>query len=516
MSETRLLEDAGTAEDVRGRLRKGFRRFDVFFLLLCSLVGLDTIGSLASAGHEAFTWLLILAVLFFMPYGLIVAELSATFPLEGGQYTWTRLAFGRFTAGVAQLVYWLSNPVWVGGTLSVVAMRTFEQFVHPLPGIWAYIAGLVFIWAGVLATSVSLEFGRWVPAIGAIARMVLLGFFFVSTVIYGITRGVQSFSLGDFRPSYLGFLSLVPVIVFTFVGFELSSSAAEETENARRAIPLGVLRSGALSFVMVAAPIAGILLVLPGSQVSGLGGFIDACKAVFTVYGGHLDADGTVRLSGFGAVVGSLSAIGLIIGLFTSGVSWALGESRAQAVACSDGAGPRFFGALSRKRGTPVRINVLSGVLASGVLVAALNFTGGDTGKYFSAGLNLAISMTLIAYLTVFPSLPVLRGRFPELARPFTVPGGRIGGWLASILTTAIAAFTMCQLIWPGIGIGWFGSSGSPDDALPAGFAGQRLAYELTQIVPLAVFLSIGVVFAVIGRVQRKRALARTDQEASS
>ncbi|WP_169736662.1 APC family permease [Pseudonocardia spinosispora] len=499
MSEPVALADTTDQRTTRTP-RRGLGRFDVFFLLLCSLVGLDTIGSLAAAGHEAFTWLFVLSLLFFVPYGLIVAELSATFPLEGGQYTWTRLAFGRFVSGVAQLVYWLSNPVWVGGTLCVVALTTFEKFVHPLPGLWTYLAGLVFIWAGVLCTSVSLAVGRWVPAIGGIARIVLLGFFFVSTVVYGVQRGVQELNLSDFSPTYLGFIALVPIIVFTFVGFEVSSSAAEEIENPHRTIPLGVLRSGVLSFLMVAAPVAGILLVLPGAQVSNLGGFVDACKAVFTVYGGQINADGTVTLTGFGAVVGVLAALGLIVGLFTSGVSWALGECRAQAVACADGAGPRYLGVLSPTRGTPVRINVLSGLLASAVMVAALNFTDGDSGKYFSAGLNLAISMTMVAYLTVFPTLPVLRRRFPDVARPFTVPGGRLGGYVVSVLSTSIVAFTLSQLLWPGVGIGWFGSSGSPDDALPSAFEGQRWTYEVTQLVPLALFLAIGVAFFLIGR----------------
>ncbi|HEX7827446.1 MAG TPA: amino acid permease, partial [Mycobacterium sp.] len=105
------IDEPDVQEVSTGRLRKGLRRFDVFFLLLCSLVGLDTIGALASSGPEAFTWLLVFSVLFFVPYGLIVSELSATFPFEGGQYTWVRMAFGRFVASVAQFVYWLSNPV---------------------------------------------------------------------------------------------------------------------------------------------------------------------------------------------------------------------------------------------------------------------------------------------------------------------------------------------------------------------------------------------------------------------
>jgi len=39
-----------------------------------------------------------------------------------------------------------------------------------------------------------------------------------------------------------------------------------------------------------------------------------------------------------------------------------------------------------------------------------------------------------------------------------------------------------------------------PDDALPDSFAGQRWTYRATQLVPLLVFLGIGVVFVLVGR----------------
>ncbi|MBU3066679.1 APC family permease [Nocardia sp. NEAU-G5] len=498
---TTSIDSIDFLSETKTKLKLGLRRFDAFFLLICSLVGLDTIGSLAASGPQAFTWLLVLALLFFVPYGLIVAELSATFPVEGGQYMWCRLAFGRLVAGITQLVYWLSNPVWVGGTLCVVAIETFSKFVHPLSGAWTYLVGLAFIWAGVLSTSVAVRVGRWVPLVGAWARMILLGFFFVSTLVYGFRRGVQHIVWHGFSPTYAGFVALIPVIVFTFVGFELSSSAAEEMDQPQRTIPLAVLRSGVMSFLMVALPVAGILLVLPAKQVTNLSGFIDACKAVFTVYGGEINADGTVHLSGLGAVVGVIAALGLIVGLFTSGVSWALGESRSQAIACADGAGPRFFGVLSDRFGTPVRVNVLSGVLATVIMVAALNITHGDAGKYFSAGLNLAISMTMVAYMVQFPAAAVLRRKYPQAARPFSVPGGRLGMNAAAVLTTAIVVYTMVQLVWPGLGAGWFGN-GAADDLLPSAFTGERGTYEITQLVPLAAFLLVGLIFVAIGRKQ--------------
>lgn len=494
---------AGWGEQ-RTLLRKDLRRLDVLFFLICTLVGLDTIGSVAAQGPQGLTWMAILAVAFFLPYGLLVAELGAAFPVQGGPYVWTRLAFGRLTAGVNQFLYWISNPVWVGGSLCIIALTTWQEFFTPLPGVWTYAAGLAFIWGGALAVVQSVRIGKWVPIAGAVARIVLLGFFLVSVVVYAVRNGVHALPAGEFTPTYAGFVALVPVLIFNYVGFELPSSAAEEMRNPRRDIPLAIFRSGLASLLLYGGPILGILFVLPGDRIGSLGGFIDACKAVFTVYGGSIAADGTVTLTGFGAVCGGIAAAGLIVGLLTSGVTWAMGAHRAQAVACADGAGPAWLGRISEKHGTPVRVNLLSAVLASALFVIALNLTGGDGEKYFAAGLGLTICTTFISYVVTFPSLAVLRRKYPDVPRPYAVPGGRAGARLVSALATAFVAFTVIVLIWPGFGVGWFGTAGNPADSLPASFAGQRLQYTLSQVVPLALFVAIGLVCYGLGARTRR------------
>src|SRR2546423_1774892 len=88
-----VLDSPDAAEEKR-KLQKHFGRFDLFFFLICTLVGLDTIGTVAKSGAQGFTWLAFMAVAFFVPYALLTAELGSTFPQEGGPYIWTRMAFG--------------------------------------------------------------------------------------------------------------------------------------------------------------------------------------------------------------------------------------------------------------------------------------------------------------------------------------------------------------------------------------------------------------------------------------
>ena len=51
-------------------MQKHFGRFDILFFLVCTIVGVDTIATVAQGGGEAFTWMMIFAVVFFVPQAL--------------------------------------------------------------------------------------------------------------------------------------------------------------------------------------------------------------------------------------------------------------------------------------------------------------------------------------------------------------------------------------------------------------------------------------------------------------
>src|SRR6201990_2914341 len=99
------------ALEEKAKLKKHFGRFDMLFFLICTLVGLDTLGSVAAHGAQGFTWLAFLSIVFFVPYALLTAELGSTFTEEGGAYIWVKLAFGRFTAAIQSVLYLLSHPI---------------------------------------------------------------------------------------------------------------------------------------------------------------------------------------------------------------------------------------------------------------------------------------------------------------------------------------------------------------------------------------------------------------------
>ena len=411
----------------KSKLQKNLRRFDLIFFLICTLVGLDTIGAVAKNGAQGFTWLVFLALFFFVPYGLLMAELGSAFPFEGGPYVWCRLAFGRFTAALVTVLYWFSNPIWLGGTLTILAVSAFSDFFTPLHGFAKVLFSLAFIWFAVVSAIVSFRFGKWIPSVGAFTRMAVLGFFTLSVLLYAIRNGVHGFGLSAFSPGYAVFIAAVPVLIFNYVGFELPSSASEEMLDPRKDVPRTIAWSGLGAILLYGIPILAVLLILPTSRMTGVGGFLDAIKQVFTVYGGTVAQDGRVTLTGAGKILGAVAAIAFIWALLSSGTTWLMGADRTQAAAGFDGAAPRALGRISRRFGTPITVNLLSGISSTIVMLLAFWLSGGDAEKYFAAALGLAISTTTISYLGVFPALARLRYTHPDAHRPYRIPGGTAG-----------------------------------------------------------------------------------------
>jgi glutamate:GABA antiporter len=485
------------------KLKRHFGRFDILFFLICTIVGVDTIASVAKGGGQAFTWMMALAVLFFVPQALLFSELGTAFPQEGGPYLWTRLAFGYLAGAVNNLLYWVTNPVWIGGTLAISCIGAVETFFNggnALATPMLYVISLIFVWLSVLAAIMSFSKGKWLPTAGAIARFAVLGLFTISVIIYAVKHGAHGLGAGDYKPSFSGFVLLVGVLLFNYVGFELPSSAGEEMVNPQRDVPFAIARSTIGSILLYALPVLGILVVLPTSAITNFTGFTSAMRDVFTVYGGHVNADGTASLSGFGLALGDACAILFIVCLLTSGVTWIMGSDRALAVSCYDGAGPRFLGVISAKYGTPVRVNVFSGIVASVVVVLGNILTSGNASKYFGAVLGVTISTTLISYLLIYPALWKLRISHPGTPRPFRMPAYRV---LTVILMILVAIATV-QLIAPGVGDQWFGSSFAPTNWAYS----ERYKYLLTELIPVLFFIAVGVLFWWLGRKTRAELVA--------
>src|ERR1700722_11320098 len=284
---------AATVE--RQKLQRHFGRFDILFFLICTIVGVDTIANVAQGGGQAFTWMMIFAVVFFVPQALLFSELGSAFPQEGGPYYWTRLAFGHLAGAINNFLYWITNPVWIGGSLTITCISAVEVFFnhgHDLSTPVWYIVALVFVWLSIVAAVTSFRVGKWLPTAGAYARFVVLGLFPLSVIISAIKHGAHGLGASGYQPTAGGFVLLVGVLLFNFVGFELPNSAGEEMINPQRDVPFAIARSAVGSGLLYALPVLGILIVLPTSAITNFSGFVSAIQDVFTVYGGNVAASG--------------------------------------------------------------------------------------------------------------------------------------------------------------------------------------------------------------------------------
>jgi amino acid transporter len=482
------------------RLNKFFGRKETLFFTVASVVGIDTIGVVSAAGPVAFSWMVILTLVFVIPSAMVFAELSAAFPSQGAPYMWVRLAFGRLAGAVSNVFYWIRNPIWFGGVLTIVAIIAAETFFMAgaqMSEFSFYRFGFAFIWIGIIAANFRYKVGKWVPALGTLARLLLLTLFTITLVAYGIKNGLRGVAFVDFGLSFPGLLAIIGVVLFSYLGLESQSNATEEMVDHKRDGIYAIFRGTGFAIAMFLIPIFAVLLVLPVDQVTGLTGFIDACKTAFTVYGGLIAEDNTVTLTGTGFYMGELAGVLIILTVFSSGVSWIMASSRALAVSGQDFTAPKSLGVINPRYGTPVRVNNLSGVIASITMVLAYKISDGNTAKYFGVALSVAITSTLITYFLIFPAFLQLRILYPDVKRPYFVPASRT----ISIWLTLVVSFGIAQILLPGIGEAWFS-----DTFRPAGWdASEGRIYFITALVPILAIKLIGVLFWAIGRFNLRR-----------
>ena len=502
------------AEEETSKLQKHFGRADIFFFLVCTLVGIDGLGSLATSGGEGFTWLLICVLLFAVPSALLLAEAGRAYTGEGGPYVWVRMAFGHLAGAINNFFYWVTNPVWMGGTLvgtAIGGLVTFFNDGEDYSTTFKYVFAAVFIWAGVLFAILSFKIGKWVATIGAIARFLLLGLFSIVVVVYGVENGFHGPDVGTYMPSdqrlrRAGAADPVQPGRFRAAQRRRRGDGGPGPGRAAGHHQVGGGDRAALRHPGVGHP--GGAAHGPDDRPGRFPGRAQAgADRVRRDRGDrrrrhrdlHPDRVQHGHRLGDGDPGGRLVA-------FTSGLTWIMGSDRTLAVSCYDGAGPRSLGKFSARFGTPLRVNVLSGIISSVIFVLATEITEGDAYKFFTVALNLAISTTLISYLGIFPAAWRLRRRNPHHPLPFKAPWLRV----MTVISVLWIVFCTIQILFPGLGDSWFSGEYLPENWTED----ERWVYLFTELVPLVAFTAIAVVFWMIGRREQatsQRELATLD-----
>jgi len=272
-------------------------------------------------------------------------------------------------------------------------------------------------------------------------------------------------------------------LIFNWAGFELQNGAGEEMVDPQRDVPTSIIRAGIIAVIAYAVLIIFILLTIPKSSLTNVGSFFAAYKSVNTVL------PTTIAIG-----LGWLVALAYVISLASSGGTWIIGADRTYAIASLDRTAPSFFGRFSGRYGTPIVVNTMSGITASIAMIAAILITAFGSGSIvllFGLVLGFVISTTTLSYLFIFPSFIVLRYKYPNVRRPYRVPGGMVGAWICMLLPLAYAAIASFFVLWP-------------SDAYVASNSVTRFVYESTQFVPLVIIVVLTTVFYIWGHAEKQ------------
>ncbi|MFZ2980306.1 MAG: amino acid permease, partial [Sphingobium sp.] len=243
-----------------------------------------------------------------------------------------------------------------------------------------------------------------------------------------------------------GVMAAAAIIFFAFYGFDAISTAAEETKKPERDLAIGIVGSMiacTLIYIFVAAAAVG---ALPFTR------FADSPEPLALI----------LRELGQGQVA-RIVAIAAVIALPTVLLGFLYGQSRIFLVMARDGFLPVSLARIS-KRGTPVRITILTAVLVA-VLAGLLPID--EIAALANAG-------TLIAFAAVGTCMLVMRRRAPDQRRPFRVPlawlvgPGAILGCLYLFTSLPTKTLVACA-IWNAIGLALYFAYGRKRSVLGRG-----------------------------------------------
>ena len=259
-------------------------------------------------------------------------------------------------------------------------------------------------------------------------------------------------------PAGLGVLGAAASIFFAYVGFDAVSTAAEETKNPQRNVPIGLIASLGICtvfYILVATGAIGAIGSQPVTDAAGnvlspgspeLAGRCAALVASGVIEPLVCSKEALVHVlqTVNQPFVGWLVGLAAVIALPSVVLMMMFGQTRVFFTMARDGLLPAKLASIHPKYRTPHVVTVVTGVAAA---FAAAVLPVGRLADYSNAG-------TLFAFLMVAVSVMVLRRTDPGRARPFRTPLVWVIAPLAIIgcVTLYLALPLTAKLVLPGWG----------------------------------------------------------------
>lgn len=386
----------------------------IFFSSSGGPYGIETVLSSSGIGMSLIL-LIAIPLLLSLPMSLMNAELSSALPLEGGFYSWVKIACGSFAGFMEAMLSWMAS--WLDTALYPIIFVDYLAIWIPDVArgkhvLFSFFGGNFSIdlhWFMALALMVPL-------AILNIMGVKIVGRTLISAMIVLLTPltifvGIAMIKFSSnptsevFSPFTLHGQSITSsagaglgIMLWSYIGYDSATTTGGEIENASSAYPRALFFNLPLIALSYTLPIlAALASGLHKNDVTAWDNG-DFAHAAAIVGGPWLKNT---------LIVGALVAQA---GLFSS---FLLCMSRLPFMLAADGYLPASVARISPKTNTPVKAIVISVCIYA--FFASLNFTTLIDSDMF---------LTLCALLLEFVALIVLRFRFPQMKRPFKIPGG--------------------------------------------------------------------------------------------
>ncbi|MEQ2128736.1 amino acid permease [Caldanaerobacter subterraneus KAk] len=414
------------------KLKKTLTAIDLIALGLGAIIGtgIFVITGVAAAekAGPAIVLSFILAGLACAFAAISYAELASMFPIAGSTYNYAYVAMGEFLAWVIGwdliLEYVFALPAislgWSGyftnllGSIGINIPAWAANSAWQAPGTGGLInlpaIGILLVIA--ILNYIGVRETATVNNIGVAFKVFVVLFFIFTAVWY-----VKPANWSPFLPyGWAGVFHGAAIIFFAYIGFDAVSTAAEETKNPGRDMPIGILGSLGIStllYIAVSAILTGVV------SYTELNDPAPVAKAL--------------NLIGLNWARGLVS-LGAIAGITTVLLVMFYGSTRIIFAMSRDGLLPPIFSKVHPKYRTPtlaiylitIATTLVAGFLPIGVIAELVNI-----------GTMLAFVLTSIATI-------VLRYTQPDLPRKFRAPGMPLTG----ILAIAFVLSLMVSLPW--------------------------------------------------------------------
>lgn len=396
--------------------------------------------------------------------GLCYAEMASMIPVAGSAYTYAYATLGEF---VAWMIGWdlILEYLVAAATVSVGWSGYVGAFVHhvtgsPIPKQWS---NAPLVWVKDNANFVGGHFGATgdfvnfpaVLIVLAVTAVLIFGiresarfnavivFIKLAVVLAFVAFGIKFVSPDNWHPfippnegtfgrfGISGLFQGASVVFFSYIGFDAVSTAAQETRNPQRDLPIGILGSLGICTVLYIAVSLVLTGIVPFAQLNVP----------------HPIALG-IAATGIGWLETAVE-VGAIAGLTSVMLVMLMGQPRIFFSMALDGLFPQVATKIHPRFGTPYVTTIVTGIIcavAGGVIPIDI------LSQLTSIG-------TLFAFAIVSVGVMVLRIREPHRPRVFRVPGGAFVVPLAGVLSSMVLMYattteTMLRLaVWLAIGL---------------------------------------------------------------